>query len=196
MLREEQFNYTSLWINNIIWVHDGTQALAEKIALREDVEKLESNNLVDFDTPVSVSHDEMIPSQIQPNIHWINSPQLWEQNVTGEGIVLGISDTGAGFTHEALIHTYRGALGNNTFDHNYNWYDPARLFLKPVDFNGHGNSYGNTDSKRDSCHGNCSWEEGNRSCTRSQVDCMSRIFNFGRNSNLCAMVISSDKSKG
>lgn len=138
MLREEKFNFTSLWINNIIWVHDGTQALAEKIAQREDVERLESNNLVDFDEPILVEHDEILPTKVQPNIDWIKCPQLWEKNITGEGIVLGISDTGVRHTHEILIDNYRGSLGNGTFDHNYNWYDPSKVFSSPVDLNGHG----------------------------------------------------------
>lgn len=48
---------------------------------------------------------------------------------------MGIADSGAQATHEALSVTYRGRNGS----HDYNWFDPTfERTLEPTDTNGHG----------------------------------------------------------
>ena len=51
-------------------------------------------------------------------------------------------DTGVDFNHPALKRQYRGRKADGTFDHNYNWYDPASICgspsLAPCDNAGHG----------------------------------------------------------
>jgi subtilisin family serine protease len=54
--------------------------------------------------------------------------------VTGKGIVVGQSDTGADGTHPALKDGYRG-LGQGD---DYNWYDPWTNSKSPNDQEGHG----------------------------------------------------------
>jgi subtilisin family serine protease len=69
------------------------------------------------------------------NLAQIRAPEAWEAfGVTGEGIVIGQSDSGAEWTHPELLETYRGADGN----HDYNWLDPWYGSRQPVDFSGHG----------------------------------------------------------
>src|SRR5206468_1046938 len=42
-------------------------------------------------------------------------------------IVVANIDTGVQFDHPALVRQYRGNNGDGTFDHNYNWFDPASV---------------------------------------------------------------------
>ncbi len=68
---------------------------------------------------------------------------MWDElDTTGEGIVVGIIDTGVQFDHPALVRQYRGYLGDGEFDHNYHWHDPSQVCgnpsLVPCDNTGHG----------------------------------------------------------
>lgn len=60
---------------------------------------------------------------------------------TGQGIVVANLGTGVQFDHPALVNQYRGNHGDS-FDHNYNWYDPAKVCgnpsTEPCDNYGHG----------------------------------------------------------
>jgi subtilisin family serine protease len=58
----------------------------------------------------------------------------------GGRITVATIDTGAEFTHSALVRQYRGNLGGGVFNHNYNWFDPAGICPAPApcDNNGHG----------------------------------------------------------
>jgi len=57
-----------------------------------------------------------------------------ELGVTGEGIVIGQTDSGVDVTHPELGSNYRGAGGSN----DYNWLDPWNGSVSPVDISGHG----------------------------------------------------------
>jgi subtilisin family serine protease len=54
--------------------------------------------------------------------------------VTGEGIVVGQSDSGVQGDHPELLDSYRGNGGS----HDYNWFDPWFHTTEPVDSGGHG----------------------------------------------------------
>src|SRR5690606_18118605 len=61
----------------------------------------------------------------------IRAPEAWEAfGAQGEGIVVANIDTGVQFDHPALVNQYRGNLGGS-FDHNYNWFDPAGVCGSP-----------------------------------------------------------------
>jgi hypothetical protein len=61
----------------------------------------------------------------------VRAPEVWAKGVRGEGVVIASIDTGAQFSHPALVNQYRGNLGGGTFNHNYNWWDPAQTCGKP-----------------------------------------------------------------
>lgn len=69
-------------------------------------------------------------SDIQWNVEAVGATQVWdkgrEKHSRGEGIVFGIADTGVLYTHPVLKDSYRGLLGNESYDHNYNWWDGVR----------------------------------------------------------------------
>jgi subtilisin family serine protease len=57
-----------------------------------------------------------------------------ELHVTGKGVIVGQSDSGADVAHPELATQYRGRGGED----NYNWYDPWYQTHKPTDLDGHG----------------------------------------------------------
>jgi len=69
------------------------------------------------------------------NLTLIGADRVWnELHVTGEGIVIGQSDSGVQGDHPDLAGGYRGKDGQN----DYNWLDPWYHTTSPVDLGGHG----------------------------------------------------------
>jgi subtilisin family serine protease len=82
----------------------------------------------DIDTPPA-------PSGPQWNISMIGADRVWsELGVTGQGIVVGESDSGVQGDHPALRDGYRGRNGQD----DYNWLDPWNATRDPTDIGGHG----------------------------------------------------------
>ncbi len=74
--------------------------------------------------------DDPAPTGPEWNIALIGADQVWATGDTGQGIVIGGSDTGVDGTHPALRASYRG--GDDS------WSDPWNHTRTPVDHNGHG----------------------------------------------------------
>lgn len=69
------------------------------------------------------------------NIEMIGADKVWSEfGITGEGIVIGQSDSGVDGAHPALRDAYRGETSGG----DYNWYDPWNGTIEPVDVGGHG----------------------------------------------------------
>ncbi|HEX5598741.1 MAG TPA: S8 family serine peptidase [Micromonosporaceae bacterium] len=139
LLKREGADFTPFWLVNTIRVTGDADLLAQ-IALRSDVSQIRA------DEPVPVP--EPMPGKELPtvnanewNIDRINAPRVWNDlGVRGEGIVVANIDTGVQFDHPALAQTYRGRNGDGSVDHNYSWFDPARVCptTAPCDNNDHG----------------------------------------------------------
>ncbi len=114
-------HYRPLWIINAIAVK-GTRAVAETMALREDVTRIESDRAF----PVLPERPGLTlpgtPSSPPWNIQMIKAPFLWGLGFTGEGTVYANADTGAQWDHPALINKYLGWNGQRA-DHEYHWWD-------------------------------------------------------------------------
>ncbi len=74
------------------------------------------------------------------NLTLIGADKVWKElGVTGQGIIVGQSDSGMQGDHPQLADSYRGAqpalgvVGNN-----YNWFDPWYGTTQPTDIGGHG----------------------------------------------------------
>jgi subtilisin family serine protease len=88
-------------------------------------------------------------AEIEPNIALVEAPELWARGFTGQGIVIGIADTGVRWSHPALINEYRGWNGS-VASHAYNWHDAIHAggslnvcgsdSPEPCDDQGHGTS--------------------------------------------------------
>lgn len=75
------------------------------------------------------------PSSPHWNLLLIGADRVWEEfGVTGEGIIVGQSDSGVQGDHPELADSYRGATEGDDF----NWFDPWYHTAVPTDIGGHG----------------------------------------------------------
>ena len=79
------------------------------------------------------------PTAAQWNLTAIGADRVWrELGVTGEGIVIGQSDSGVQVDHPEFAARYRGVSTGATLDNDYNWLDPWQATPAPYDEGGHG----------------------------------------------------------
>jgi serine protease AprX len=137
-LRERKIEHQSFYIVNAILVK-GTRQVADTLAARPDVARVEGNPRIQNNLPQPEAVDESstasggrsateapsqpeAPKAIEPGITYVHAPDVWGLGFTGEGIVVASADTGVRWTHNALKPHYRGWDGT-TADHDYNWHD-------------------------------------------------------------------------
>ena len=125
-LRERGLEHRSFYIVNAILVK-GTRDVAEALAARPDVARVEGNPRIDNHLPkpdsyVDIPSSLQQPATIEPGINYTHAPQVWAEGFTGQQIVVACADTGVRWTHDALKPHYRGWDGQNA-DHDYNWHD-------------------------------------------------------------------------
>jgi len=125
-LRERNIEHRSFYIVNAILVK-GTREIAETLATRPDVVRVEGNPLIHNSLPqpgpvTEVPSKPQVPKTIEPGIAYTHAPDVWALGFTGQNIVVASADTGQRWTHNALKPHYRGWDGV-TADHDYNWHD-------------------------------------------------------------------------
>lgn len=148
LLREQGLSYDNLWIQNTLVVEgvnlkqiellSSPSFNAEGLVRRIWLNGLVDPGLEEPTDPIFEWKNHQNDSVVEWNVRYINADKLWDLGITGDDIVLGISDTGTRFTHEALKYSYRGLRSSGTVDHNYNWFDPSGNSSVPVDTHGHG----------------------------------------------------------
>ena len=125
-LRERGIEHRSFYIVNALVVK-GSREIAEALAARPDVARLEGNPqiknvLPQADSIADASSPAQRPETIEPGINYTHAPDVWALGFRGQGITVGGADTGERWTHNALKPHYRGWDGVAA-DHNYNWHD-------------------------------------------------------------------------
>jgi serine protease AprX len=122
-LRDRNIEYRSFYIVNAILVK-GNRQVADALAARTDVARIEGNPIIhnDLPQPGPVEESPSRPATIEPGIQYTHAPQVWALGYTGQNIVIASADTGVRWTHDALKPHYRGWDGINA-NHNYNWHD-------------------------------------------------------------------------
>jgi subtilisin family serine protease len=125
-LAERGLEYHPFYIVNMVLVK-GTRQIAEALAARPDVARIEGNPHIQNHFPQPEAVEEAPPSlrrpaTIEPGINYTHAPQVWALGFTGQNIVVASADTGVRWTHNALKPHYRGWDGQNA-DHDYNWHD-------------------------------------------------------------------------
>ena len=125
-LRDRHIEHQSFYIVNAILVK-GTREVAQTLAARPDIARVEGNPLIHNDLPQPERVNEapskpQAPNTIEPGITYTHAPDVWGLGFTGQGIVVASADTGVRWTHNALKPHYRGWDGTNA-DHDYNWHD-------------------------------------------------------------------------
>ncbi|WLD93271.1 carboxypeptidase regulatory-like domain-containing protein [Alkalihalobacillus sp. AL-G] len=120
------------------WIINGLSATVSKDALeqlkkRDDIERISLDRTLQLP---EVTVDENPPKLPQWGLEKIRAPKVWGQyGLKGDGVVVGIMDSGVDMTHEALRHNYRGNDGN----HQYSWIDlSGQGYETPQDGHGHG----------------------------------------------------------
>ena len=129
----------SHWIANEMIVY-GDAALAKKLSAEKGVTLIRSEKTYPLIKPVSAKA-AILAAAGDPEwgVDKIGADEVWANGVLGSGIVVANVDTGVDFTHDALVGQYRGNLGNDGFDHNFNWWDPTGICGDtPCDNAGHG----------------------------------------------------------
>ncbi|MBX6326751.1 MAG: S8 family serine peptidase, partial [Chthoniobacterales bacterium] len=128
-LRDRGIEHQSFYIVNMILVK-GARDIAEALAARPDVARIEGNPKIHNDLPqrgpVEVSPVQpgapRTPATVEAGVQYIHAPDVWALGFRGETIVVASADTGVRWTHNALKPHYRGWDGTNA-NHNFNWHD-------------------------------------------------------------------------
>lgn len=141
-LDKRNVSYRAFWVDNVIVVQDSSKAVFEELKAFPEIKLLQTlphPQLMDAEETKTPTRT-LLPTSIEPNLTHINVDQVWAQGIDGQGIVVANIDSGVRYTHLALVSQYRGNLGNDTFDNNYNWWDPAPGggSRAPEDPDGHG----------------------------------------------------------
>ncbi len=129
-------DYAPYYLVNGIEVNGG-QLVRAWLESRTDVDRvLLSPRLRPLPDPLPIERgNASAPSSPAWNITGIGADRVWnELGVTGEGIVVGQSDSGVQGDHPALRDGYRGRDGRN----DGNWLDPWNGTAAPTDIGGHG----------------------------------------------------------
>ena len=132
--------YTAYWIDNVIVVDSSSMITFNGLMSFSEIAALRARRNPILYEPVESAVSTYSPDAIESNITHVGADQVWALGYTGEGIIVANIDTGVRYTHQALVNQYRGNQGGTSFDHNYNWWDPALggSDLFPNDYNNHG----------------------------------------------------------
>jgi hypothetical protein len=125
--------YTPYYLVNGVLV-DGGPAVRQWLSGRSDVDRvLIDQRLRPLPVAAPVEHGALAPPDGKPqwNVELIGADRVWrELGVTGEGIVIGTSDSGVDGRHPALRDGFRGGPDS--------WFDPWNATVSPTDHGGHG----------------------------------------------------------
>ncbi len=140
-------NIISLWILNLVGCL-ATRDVVYELANRDEI------SLIFYDkVPVSLPFRKEegmavkdVLESVQPNLIRVNARGAWKQGYTGQGIVVGVVDTGVRYTHEDLRNhlwtsTAYPNCGFNVASYQMNFGHPGPSSydtLTPLDFYGHG----------------------------------------------------------
>jgi subtilisin family serine protease len=134
--------YQAFWADNVVAVRQADRAVLDSLAARSSsmaIEKIVGEPDVRLIEPEHVEEDRLprLAAAIS-NIEHVNAPDVWNLGFTGRGITVANIDTGARYSHDALVHRYRGTIGPGQYDHNYNWWSPYDHSAAPTDPHNHG----------------------------------------------------------
>lgn len=145
-LQEKGVPHQRFYIVNMVAVR-GDGALAQRLAARPDVARLEANPRVasslmqsSGDGPVVAGAPVVAdaPNGVEPNLLDIHADDVWSlYGITGEGVVVAGNDTGVDWDHPALKTHYAGWDGSQA-SHDYYWHDAVGDSAEPFDDHNHG----------------------------------------------------------
>jgi subtilisin family serine protease len=126
------------WITNGILVRDGNLDTLTRAAGFDRVKRITTlPRIAPIEPQQTTPAGKAATGGIAENLRWIGADRAWSQGTTGNGVTVGVIDTGVLYTHEAIRQQYRGYRGGSV-DNDYNWLDPDRHFGPPRYTNEHG----------------------------------------------------------
>jgi len=111
------------WLVNMIAV-EADRGLAERLADHPDVASVAPDRAAPLSRP-RAPEPEISPleaSNVEASLEQVRATSVWGLGYTGQGIVVGVADTGMSWEHPALKNRYRGFDGASV-SHAYNWHD-------------------------------------------------------------------------
>lgn len=129
----------SMWIVNAI-AFKGQTAVADALAARPEVESVSVDELLVVPDHQRVTNLDRGWQLVQTRVRDADpaTRDAWSEGFSGAGVVVASIDTGVEVAHPALEAKYRGFLGPNNYDNNYNWFDFVEDRRQPADPHGHG----------------------------------------------------------
>jgi len=151
-------NIRSLWIANLISC-EATKDVIRKLAMNPEVKSIDwdekRNMLLDVIKPSNFALPDKTIGNTPPgieetvwNLYTINAPSVWELGYTGNGVIVGILDTGVNYNHSDLNdHVWENLdeIPNNGIDDDNNGYVD--------DYYGYNFAYDTSDPMDDHGHG-------------------------------------------
>ncbi len=142
-LAQQGARFRSFWIDNTVYVENGTARLALSAAADPHVAAVRQARTVPLDNPAPGVEHRVAAAAVEWGVADIKADQVWsELGTRGDGVVVANIDSGVRFDHTALAASYRGNTGSGTYVHDYNWFDPTGLCtrptVRPCDTAGHG----------------------------------------------------------
>ncbi len=135
-LDQRSIPYTRYYLVNAIEV-DASVLRRWQLQRRQDVDRtLYSPQLRPVpETALPEAGNNFKPDEVVWGIEATRAADVWSEfGISGEGVTVGLSDTGVDAAHPALASTYRGRETGDA----YNWFDPWTDSPTPFDANGHG----------------------------------------------------------
>jgi bacillopeptidase F len=123
--------FTPLWAVDAIIVTGDARAVAELAGL-EETRAIVANGTVQLE-PGEATVVAAPQGEVGWNIQAIRADEVWTR-ATGQGVLVGLIDTGADHLHPAISEKY----GQDGPDHRFSWFDTINNKDVPYDDNGHG----------------------------------------------------------
>ncbi|WP_236634747.1 cell wall-binding repeat-containing protein [Alteribacter lacisalsi] len=136
--------FTSYYIMNVVSA-TVTEDVLEDLASYPEIRTVKLDQEIHVEFPEKSEEYEIETSSdgVEWNIDAVNAPQVWNEfGLDGTGVVIGMIDTGIDWSHEALMHQWRGYDANDPENPNPegNWFDAINGEQMPVEdpVNPHG----------------------------------------------------------
>lgn len=139
--------YRAYYISNMILLLNPSRELVRELQNYEEIVAISLDPVIPLDRVPEQTERQIRLFQTQSALSSTGALRVWQQsNSKGEGVVVGIQDTGVDWTHPYLKNQYRGSENN----HIYHWHDAVRErvlsranpcgygTLEPCDDDGHG----------------------------------------------------------
>lgn len=142
-LEQRNVKFKPFWVANVIWV-EADEETRKGLAGLPEVESIEPDQEIALDDamkPMSATPMAAAPIgllRVEENVRRVHAPEVWDRGITGEGVVVGILDSGFA-PHPAINERYRGYQSDGTFSNEHNWLDVTLIRCdSPCDRHGHG----------------------------------------------------------